>query len=275
MKGRIFDLQRFSVHDGPGIRTTVFLKGCPLRCAWCHNPEGLEAEPQLQFFADRCIGCGACGSRETLADAAHCPADALCVCGREIDERELIEAVLRDRPYYGETGGVTFSGGECLLQADFVAAALALAKRERLHTAIDTCGAVAWSEIEKTLGLCDLYLYDVKCIDPAVHRRYTGADNAQILCNLHRLSGTGAEIWVRIPVIPDFNDSVGEMTAIAELVEALPAVRRVTLMPYHSLGASKYETLGRVYPYNTSRTISPEKLARLREVFLAHGICVK
>ena len=188
MKGLIFDIQRFSVHDGPGIRTTVFLKGCPLRCAWCHNPEGLAGHAQLQFFADQCIGCGLCGKRQTLSDADNCPAGALVVCGREMDEGDVLQAVLRDRTYYAEDGGMTCSGGECLLQADFVAAVLKKAKDAGIHTSIDTSRAVAWSEIEKTLDVCDLYLYDVKCVTPHLHWAYTGVDNRLILENLQRLS---------------------------------------------------------------------------------------
>ena len=270
--GTVFDIQRFSVHDGPGIRTTVFLKGCPLRCRWCHNPEGLSREPQLQYFREACIGCGRCGERTDLTDAERCPAEALRVCGRIMDEEQVAAEILKDRMFYGDTGGVTFSGGECLLQAEFVEAVLTRMKAEGLHTAVDTSGCVPWSAIEKTLPCCDLYLYDIKCMDGDCHKHYTGVDNTLILENLKRLSHCGKEIWIRIPVIPDFNNRESEMTAIADFVSALPSVTQVTLMPYHTLGASKYPTLGLTYPFDTSKRVTEEAMAVFRRVFTSRRI---
>ena len=274
MIGRIFDIQRFSVHDGPGIRTTVFMKGCPLRCKWCHNPEGLSCTPELQFFEDECIGCGACGDRTKLSDALHCPSGALKIAGREVCAEEIMREALRDRVFYSDNGGITISGGECLVQADFVAELLSLAKREGLHTAIDTSGCVLWSEIEKTVDLCDLYLYDVKCLNPRLHKEYTGVDNFLILENLKKLSALGKEIWVRIPVIPGFNNDEGKMTEIAEFISSLFSVRQVTLMPYHTLGASKYKTLGLKYPYDTNLRISENELERFKEIFRERGLLI-
>ena len=267
MNGTIFDIQRFSVHDGPGIRTTVFMKGCPMRCRWCHNPEGLLAALQLQFFADRCIGCGSCGTRTQLSDAQKCPAQALKICGRVVNDADVLREVMKDRTFYGEDGGVTFSGGECLLQADFVAAVLSQAKACGLHTAIDTSGCVAWGEIEKTLEYCDLYLYDVKCMDPSVHRAFTGVDNMLILENLCRLSASGKKIWIRIPVIPGFNNNDQEMDAIAACLASLPAVEQVTLMPYHMLGASKYPTLGMSYPFDPAGGLTETEMNSYHSIF--------
>lgn len=274
MTGTIFDIQRFSVHDGPGIRTTVFMKGCPLRCRWCHNPEGLLMLPQLQFFEEKCIGCGLCGERNKLSDADNCPSEALKLCGRTVTEEEILNEVLKDRIFYANNGGVTFSGGECLLQADFVAAVLKLAKDAGLHTAIDTCGYVEWESIEKTIDVCDLYLYDVKCVDPAKHKEYTGVDNSLIIDNLKRLSLVGKEIWVRIPVIPNFNNDEREMTEMSKLLSSIPSLKQVTLMPYHTLGASKYKTLGLLYPYDTSLKIRDSELLCFKEIFKSQNIFV-
>ena len=272
MNGTIFDIQRFSVHDGPGIRTTVFLKGCPLRCRWCHNPEGLSAVSQLQFFKDKCIACGRCGDRTRLEDAERCFSGALTVCGRRISAEDALKEILKDRVFYEGDGGVTFSGGECLLQADFVAEVLSLAKKEGLHTAIDTCGCVNWEAIEKTLEYCDLYLYDVKCVSADTHKGFTGVDNYTIIENLKKLSKTGKEIWIRTPVIPGFNDTKEEMTQIADLIAPLSGIRQITLMPYHTLGASKYETLGLTYPYDTSLRIDEATLASFKRIFESRNI---
>lgn len=274
MTGAIFDIQHFSVHDGPGIRTTVFMKGCPLRCKWCHNPEGLSKSLQLQFFEDKCIGCALCGERKHLSDAQKCPAGALKVCGREVDEDEVIAEVLKDKIFYADNGGITFSGGECLLQADFVASVLCKAKALGLHTAIDTCGYVPFEELEKTLACCDLYLYDIKCFTSNVHKEYTGVDNLLIIDNLKRLDAAQKDIWIRIPVIPGFNNTVEEMSRIAELISSMPSIKQLTLMPYHTLGASKYKTLGLEYPFDTDRLVSERELASLKRIFSDKNITV-
>ena len=273
MKATVFDIQRFSVHDGPGIRTTVFMKGCALRCAWCHNPEGLLPDIGTQFFAKECISCGRCGGVRSIENAMNCPAEALRVSGREIDTAELLSEVLRDRAFYSDGGGVTFSGGECLLQADFVAEMLKLLHEEGINTAVDTAGFVPWSNIEKTLADCDLYLYDVKCADPVLHKRYTGADNSLILANLDRLAASGANILARVPVIPSFNDNEAELSAIAEILKKV-GITEATMMPYHTLGKSKYETLGMTAPFNTDRTIPKSTLDGFKKIFENRGIKV-
>ena len=273
--GRIFDVQRFSVHDGPGIRTTVFMKGCPLRCRWCHNPEGLSHLTELRFFEEKCIGCSRCGDKNKLSDAEKCPAEALTVCGRDVEAEEVISEIKKDLLFYGSSGGVTFSGGECLLQPDFVCEVLSEVKKMGLHTATDTSGYVPWESIRKTLDVCDLYLYDVKCIDPENHLKYTGVDNRLILENLQRLSSMGKEIWIRVPVIPDFNDSAQEMEAIASHVAALDGIKQVTLMPYHTLGASKYPSLGLEYPYDTEKRVGEDTMLSFGKIFEKHKLALK
>ena len=272
MTGTVFDIQRFCVHDGPGIRTTVFLKGCPLRCGWCHNPEGLTMEPQVLYHQEACIGCLRCGGSRTVKTAASCPSGALKVSGSDWEPKRLLGEVLADRDFYGDDGGVTFSGGECLLQADFVAEMLRLIKAQGITTAVDTCGFVPWKNIEKTLGLCDTYLYDIKLANPAKHKRYTGQDNGLILDNLQNLSWAGARLWIRVPVIPDVNDDPEEMGKIVDIAASTRGVEKVTLMPYHTLGISKYRTLGMVPGYETDKMISKTKLESLKAIFRDRNI---
>lgn len=267
MTGMVFDIQRFCVHDGPGIRTTVFLKGCPLRCRWCHNPEGLTPKPQAQFLKEECIGCLRCDGQHTLDNAVKCPAGALKQVGTSYSIPDLLEEVLKDRDFYGTDGGVTVSGGECLTQPEFVARSLAACKEHGITTAVDTCGFVPWESMEKSLPYCDTWLYDVKCADSERHKRFTGQRNERILENLRRLSDAGAVIWIRIPVIPGFNDTLTEMKAISEIVNFLGGVQKVTLMPYHTLGKSKYETLGMEPMYHTDTSITPADLERFGTLF--------
>lgn len=215
-----------------------------------------------------------CGERTQLSDAQKCPAGALKVCGREVDEDEVIAEVLKDKIFYSDNGGITFSGGECLLQADFVASVLCKAKALGLHTAIDTCGYVPFEELEKTLAWCDLYLYDIKCFTSNVHKEYTGVDNLLIIDNLKRLDAAQKDIWIRIPVIPGFNNTVEEMSRIAELISSMPSIKQLTLMPYHTLGASKYKTLGLEYPFDTDRLVSERELASLKRIFSDKNITV-
>jgi len=271
MTGILFDIQRFCVHDGPGIRTTVFMKGCPLRCRWCHNPEGLTAQPQAQFFEDECIGCGRCGGLHTAQSVNSCLTGALKIVGKAYSPEALLDEVLKDRDFYGSEGGVTFSGGECLLQADFIRHMLVLLKTEGVSTAIDTCGAVSWEAFEKVLPLCDTFLYDVKCASDRLHREYTGSGNRLILENLKKLSDAHADIRIRIPVIPGFNDSREEMAAIGALLRPL-SLRSVTLIPYHTLGKSKYKTLGLTPGYNTDKSVTKEQLINLKAMLEALGL---
>lgn len=260
MRGTVFDIQRFSVHDGPGIRTTVFLKGCPLRCLWCHNPEGLTGQIQLQYFKENCIHCGRCGGRLSEEAAVSCPSGAMKLCGYETDAESIIREVQKDRSFYGEDGGITLSGGECLLQADFAAEILTLAGEQGISTAVDTCGYVPWESFEKVLDVCDLFLYDIKMASPDLHLKYTGVRNELILENLQKLSDRNKPVWIRIPVIPDVNDTEEEMSRIAGLLSPLHNIRQITLMPYHTLGKSKYETLELTCKYHTEKHVDRKQL---------------
>ena len=274
MTGTVFDIQRFSVHDGPGIRTTVFMKGCPLRCRWCHNPEGLSAAPQVQFLKEECIGCGRCGGERTREATLMCPSGAMKLLGKEWSPEALLDAVLADREFYGTAGGVTFSGGECLLQYPFVAHMLRLLKEREVHTAVDTCGEVPWEAFEAVLPYCDVFLYDVKTADPELHREYTGRDNVRILRNLQELSHRGAELYIRIPVIPEVNDSVEELCRIGQLLAPL-SVRSVTLIPYHTLGKSKYATLGMRPGFETEKSVTGTQLRELQTRLRSFGLNVE
>ncbi len=268
--GRLFDIQRFSVHDGPGIRTTVFMKGCPLRCLWCHNPEGISQGDQLSFLPDKCIGCGWCFSAcendaHAMIDDRHvldrerckvcgkcaekCYAAALEIVGRTATVEEVIDEVLRDKPFYETSGGgMTLSGGEPLMQADFSAALLAAAKREGLHTAIETCGQAAWECFERIINDVDLFMYDVKETDPTRHKAYTGVGTELILENLRKLHATGAAILLRLPTVPGLNDGRDHFKRVAALAASLPDLMGVEIMPYHRLGLSKTQRFGLADP---------------------------
>ncbi len=293
IKGMVFDVQRFSVHDGPGIRTTIFMKGCPLSCKWCHNPEGLSPKIQLQYFNEKCIGCKRCevvcrnachqfeGEHSIIRSScalcgecvANCPAQALSICGIEVTSQELLEQVLKDKAFYGNDGGVTFSGGECLLQYEFIAQSLKLLKHNNLNTAIDTSGYAKWEHFQAVLPYCDLFLYDIKAFDRNIHKNATGVYNDMILENLFKLDKSGIPIWIRIPVIRGVNDVLNEMDKISDFIRTLKNVEQVTLMPYHMLGKSKYETLGFNYSLDVQENV--ENLEQIYNCFKEKGITLK
>ena len=262
----VSDIQRFSIHDGPGIRTTVFLKGCNLRCHWCHNPETLRQEAEVQFVPGRCVGCGAClsacpnqahsltdGSRRfdrSLCEAcgrcaAGCYARALAMVGRDMTVEQVMAEVSADREFYDNSGGgVTLSGGEPLFQPDAASELLAACKAEGIHTAIETNLAWPWSRVEAVLPVTDLVMLDIKLMDPAEHRRWTGAGNEQVLANARRLSAEGVPTIVRTPVIGGVNATAGKIGKIADFVSGLEGLLYYELLAYNLLGMSKYEGLG-------------------------------
>jgi pyruvate formate lyase activating enzyme len=298
VNGIVTDIQRFSVHDGPGIRTTVFLKGCNLRCAWCHNPETLRPGPELQVLLARCIGCGACleacpnGAHEVRADGERlfhrdrctacgacadvCYAGALVLVGREMTVEEVVAEVLEDRPFYEESGGgVTLSGGEPLVRRDFAVDILRRCRQEGLHTAVETNLAVPWDEVAALLPVTDLFMVDVKLIDAEAHARWTGAPNEDILANLRRLAEEPQPMVVRTPVVPGVNDTPEAIGAVADLVRGLANLAYYELLPYHPLGAGKYESLGMDYALADLERPPHEVLDALAEAAAARGIAVR
>lgn len=262
MTGMIFDVKRFAVNDGPGIRTTVFLKGCPLRCPWCHNPESQKREPELSFLPEKCVGCGFCASvcqngcfkngvfdRSTCRSCGRCTekcyAGARELIGRAAPVEEVIAEVMKDRVFYENSGGgMTVSGGEPLFQPEFTSALLAAAKRAGLHCCLDTCGFASWKKIELLLKDVDLFLYDLKESDPELHRKYTGVPLEPILENLARIDAAGGELILRCPAIPGLNDRDEHADGIARIANTLVHVREINIMPYHPLGESKRVRIG-------------------------------
>ncbi len=284
MKGLVFDIQRFCTHDGPGIRTTVFMKGCTLNCAWCHNPESISPKKELQTYFYKCIGCGACieacpegchsivdGTRVFNRDCCsacgacveECYSGALVMAGEEISPQEVFGEILKDETFYKSSGGgVTFSGGEPLMQVDFISETLRLCRDRGIHTAVDTAGNIGFSNFEKVIPYTDLFLFDVKIMDDALHREYTGSGNALILENLINLDKFNVPITVRIPVIGGVNDDNENFHQIAKFISKLKNVNEVDILPYHSLGKGKLESLG-VSASGNFETPGKEKLTQL------------
>ena len=240
MTATVFEIKRFAVHDGDGIRTTVFFKGCPLRCVWCHNPEGLVKEPQRARYAHKCVGCGECKKEEF--SVADCLGEAYAEYGREVTVEELLPLLLEDKDFYETSGGgVTLSGGECLMQADFCTELLMRLKENGIHTAVDTCGFVSKNALDKVIPYTDVFLYDVKAYDEDVHIKCTGLSNKQILENLIYLDSIGKDIEIRIPYVPDYND--GQIEKIACFLAQLKNITKIRVLPYHNYTGSKYEAL--------------------------------
>ena len=307
MNGTVFNIQRFSIHDGPGIRTTVFLKGCSLHCFWCHNPEGIAIKPQIQFFPERCITCGecvaACENDANLVEDGQitfdrdkctvcgecvdtCYAEARILVGKDMSSEEVALEALKDRPFYETSqGGVTLSGGEPVLQPEFSYEILARCHAEGVHTAIETAGNVLWKDLEKLMPVVDLVMMDLKHMDSAKHRDAVGVPNERLLANARNLvTQTDKPILFRIPVIPGVNDTPEEVGAIAQFVRSMSDLRAsqgqtaklsLELLPFHRLAGDKYRSLELD---NRSKDLVPpskEKMVELVEAARSYGIDVR
>jgi len=296
-KGIVFDIKKFSIHDGPGIRTTVFFKGCPLSCWWCHNPESQASEPELVFWESRCIRCGAClevcaqgaiswdgdvvstdRERCTLCgDCVQvCYAEAREIAGQEMTVAQVMTEIERDIPFYDESdGGVTFSGGEPLLQQNFLLALLRACKEKEIHTALDTCGSAPWKTLDDIREHVDLFLYDLKLMDDAKHRKFAGVSNKLILANLQALSLRGHDIILRVPIIPGINNDNENIRQIGTFAAALPHLNQVDILPYHHAAVEKYRRLKKVYGLPETRPPSDERMAKIAQILEEFGLQVK
>ena len=308
LTGTIFDIKKYAIHDGPGIRTTVFFQGCPLSCWWCHNPESQSRSPVLLYRANRCVLCGTCvetcpqngielspsptGNRAggegliAITDRSRCDVCGECadvcyhgareVSGKEMTVAEVMTEIERDVPFYDQSGGgVTFSGGEPLSQHKFLAELLRECKVQEIHTVVDTSGFAAWEVVDRIRENVDLFLYDLKVIDENRHRKYTGTSNKLILSNLKRLSQSGAQIEIRIPLIPGVNDDVGNLEQSAAFIAGLPNITGVELMSYHDIAAAKYESMGKVYPLHDTAPPTEEIMQDASRIFENKSISVK
>mgnify|MGYP003303940463 CR=1 FL=1 len=293
--GIIFNIQKFCLHDGDGIRTCVFLKGCPLRCIWCHNPEGLQKSPTLSFNKEKCTLCGKCLAvcssraieahemkinRETCSGCGKCAevclSDVNEVLGKEMTAREVLAEIIKDKMFYESSGGgLTVTGGEPSFQPDFTLELLTLAKKEGISLAIETCGMGSRDFYKKALELGTTFLYDIKSIDPIRHKALTGADNTLILSNLKYLFDNNADVIIRLPLIPDCNDSDEDISALADFLKEYEGrYRYAEIMPYHALGTGKAEKIGTA-PQYTNQNATNEQISRWKALFASHGIDIK
>lgn len=298
ISGLVFDIQKFAVHDGGGIRTLVFLKGCPLRCQWCSNPESLAGTPEIIFVANNCIACGKCadichaGALSRSAEAGlvfdrerctlcgrcakNCYAGAINIIGRYLSVTELVAIIERDRKFYEQSnGGVTFSGGEPTTQPGFLIAALRELRERGIHTAIETSSFVPWDIYASILDHVDLVLTDIKHMDDGEHKRLTGVSNELILDNLVRISRLGVPLRIRLPLIPGLNDSEQNLKATADFVKQLNTVQSLDILPYHRLGEIKWRQLGIEYEVSHLKPFSEEEVNRAARFFMVRGVPVK
>ncbi len=294
--GTVFNIQKYSLHNGPGIRTTVFLKGCPLSCWWCHNPESRGMDSEILFIEDKCIACGDC-ERVCPSEAIKlthkgikldkakcilcgkcsesCPSEALEKIGRKMRAEEVMDEVKKDRVFYEESGGgVTFSGGEPLIQINFLENLLTLSKQMGIHTVVDTSGYSSWENIDRIKGNVDIFLYDIKHMDNEKHKKYIGIPNVLILENLKRLVRSGSRIWVRIPLIPGINDDFFNIARTCEYISSL-RLKDLYILPYHNIAKEKYKRLGMKYKIPDAYSLEDKELREISKLFKNYGLNVK
>ena len=290
-EARYIDIKRFAVHDGPGIRTTLFLKGCSLRCIWCHNPESRFMQPELAIHYPKCTCCGECAkvcSCHKIVNGVHefdraackacgkcvdaCFSGALELFGKTVTVDDAAEKFLEDRIFYADGGGITLSGGEPLLQSSFCAELLARMKAEGIHSAVDTCGNVSWAAFEEVLPYTDMFLYDFKCADPGKHRELTGSRNDLILENLKKLDETGKEIEIRMIMVPGHNMDESDLRAAGEFLGKLKHVSAVRLLAYHSLARSKFKAVGHPDTMPDVESPNAETLEKCAEILRSYSI---
>ena len=291
-KGIVFDIQRFSIHDGPGIRTIIFLKGCPLRCRWCSNPESQKMKPELMYRSDQCIRCGSCFKvckvgainlgKEYIVDREKCtscgecvlvcPGSALLMKGKTMTVEEVIKEARKDSiQYYRSDGGITLSGGEALVQSEFAKELFKACKAQGWHTAVETEGYTNEEVIRDVMPYVDLVMLDIKSVDPKKHVEFTGVDNKTILRNAKIIQEITNTV-IRIPVIPEFNASREEITDIIKFVKTLPNVKKVHLLPYHRYGENKYKLLNREYEMKDTKELSDDYKSELKQIVESYGL---
>ena len=297
MKALITDIQRFSLTDGDGIRTTVFLKGCNMRCSWCHNPETLSSHPELMFYRNKCIGCGRCfeicptGAHKVI-DGEHvidrelctscgkcaeiCYAEALATCGKEMSVSEVMEQVIQDKPYYDNSnGGVTISGGEVLCNLDFARELAVECNKNGISVAIETNLSFPYEAIEPLLLSLDAIMFDIKLADDGEHKKHTGISNKTVIENAYKLDKLGIPLTVRTPLIPGVTDTVENVTAVAKLICGLKNLVRYELLNFNPLGEGKYKGLDKRNAHEDARPLDEDRLEELRAAAESCGVIVK
>lgn len=294
IKGIVTEIQRFSLQDGPGIRTTVFLKGCNMHCSWCHNPETLKHMPEIMFYPIRCIGCGKCvevcpQGAHSIANGVHtidrdvcvgcgkcaeaCYAEALQKCGTRMSAKQIMDEVVQDKPYYDNSnGGMTISGGECLCQSAFVEQLIDAAHERGIHAAIETNLSFDFARIEDVLRKCDLVMFDIKLMDDEMHKKYTGVSNAKVLENAKRLDELGIPFIVRTPLIPGVTDTDENVAAIADYIKDMKHLVRYELLNFNTLGGAKYESLAAENAHADARPLNKARLDELSAIVAHAGI---
>ena len=292
-KGIVFEIERYAIHDGPGIRTVVFMKGCPLCCTWCSNPESQTLQPQLIHWLHKCLGCGACIENcpenalsckdgKIIIDRKKCTLCGKCtlVCncqaiyltGSRMSASDVLQEILKDEQFYRNSGGgATFSGGEPLAQMDFLVSLATLCKENYIHTCLETCGYVPWVKFERVIPFIDLFLYDFKQMDPAKHKGYTGVSNELIHENFKRLIALKKEVIARVPVIPGLNHDNENLQQLAAFLKKYAPDITIDLLPYHRLGKTKYKWLDKAYKLADLEPPSPETMEHIKGFFLSSG----